>query len=90
MQCPPSRNETRAKPFEKKATGGFDGYAAQNGRATFGTTPDQNASTAILPVKAGDTFQLQAWHIREKQDAPTTIYGNGGNWFSIEVIEWAA
>jgi hypothetical protein len=66
----------------------FDGYAAQNGRATFGTTPDQNVATAVIPVKAGDTFQLQAWHIRQKPTgAPTKIYGNHGTWFSIEVID---
>ena len=66
----------------------FDGYAAQNGRATFGTTPDQNVSTAVIPVKTGDTFQLQAWHIRPKlTGSPTKIYGNNGTWFSIEVVE---
>lgn len=65
----------------------FDGYAAQNGKATFGTTPDQNVSTAVIPVKAGDTFQLQAWYIRNKMYEPTKLYGSLGTWFSIEIIQ---
>lgn len=65
----------------------FDGYAAQNGNAIIGTTPDQNVSTAILKVEPGDTFQLQAWHIQSDKNVPTSIYDNGGTWFSIEVIE---
>ena len=65
----------------------FDGYAAQNGNATFGTTPDQNVSTAILPVEPGDAFQLQAWQMQSEQGDPTSIYGRGGTWFAIEVIE---
>src|SRR5690242_15233804 len=36
----------------------FNGYAAQNASSIRGTTPDMNVTTAILPVKEGDTFQL--------------------------------
>lgn len=65
----------------------FDGYAAQNSNATMGTTPDMNVVTAVLPVKAGDTFQLQAWQVQTEDDPTLNIYGNGGTWFSIEVVE---
>jgi hypothetical protein len=65
----------------------FDGYAAQNSNATMGTTPDMNVVTAVLPVNAGDTFQLQAWQLQTEDDPTLNIYGNGGTWFSIEVVE---
>lgn len=65
----------------------FDGYAAQNSNATLGTTPDLNVSTAVLKVNPGDTFQLQAWQMQTEKNETTEIYGNGGTWFSIEVVE---
>ena len=65
----------------------FNGYAAQNASSTPGTTPDMNVVTAVLPVKEGDTFQLQAWQVQTDQNEKTTLNPSGGTWFSIEVVE---
>ena len=65
------------------------GYGAQNGAAFCGTTPDMNVSSPPLKVSPGETFQLQAWSHKNrwsKWRKPAQIYGNGGTWFSIEVL----
>lgn len=65
----------------------FDCYPAQNGAAFKGTTPDMNVSSPPLKVKSGDTFQLHAWAVQSRwAKRPAEIYGNGGTWFSIEVL----
>ncbi len=65
----------------------FDCYPAQNGAAFKGTTPDMNVSSPPLKVKQGDTFQLHAWAVKSRwAKRPAEIYGNGGTWFSMEVL----
>lgn len=64
----------------------FPGFTAENKPAIAGTTTDLNISTPVLMVKAGDTFQCNAWQTQETPDAPAiNIKGSNGVWFSIEV-----
>lgn len=64
----------------------YPGYPSDNRPAVSGTNTDINIASPIIPVKAGDRFQCEAWHWISEDEPPLKIMGLAAVWFAIEVV----
>ena len=63
--------------------GWFRGDPVVNHPATCGTTSDAQGMTPVIPVVAGDYFEMTAY---QSSGAPLDLLLSTGTWFSIEVV----
>lgn len=64
----------------------YPGYPSDNRPAVSGTNTDINVTSPIIPVKAGDRFQCEAWHSINEATPRLKIMGLDAVWFALEVI----
>jgi hypothetical protein len=65
---------------------GRPGWAVGQVPTHIATTVDVHASGPVLPVRAGDTFLVDAFVWDGPESHPVKILGINGTWFAIEIV----